>query len=58
MGNLLEFHNAKVMAFCVLQTLMQWMDESNFFGRIYLYLKNRMKGWLLNQEIADIKESS
>jgi hypothetical protein len=55
MGNLLEFHNAKVISMSVYSDL-DAMDEGKFFAGFHLFLKNQLKIWLLNKEIADIKE--
>jgi hypothetical protein len=46
MGNLLEFHNAKVISMSVYSDL-DAMDEGKFFARIHLFLKNQLKIWLL-----------
>jgi hypothetical protein len=45
MGNLLEFHNAKVISMFI-QILMLWMKES-FLQGFHLFLKNQLKIWLL-----------
>jgi hypothetical protein len=46
MGNLLEFHNAKVISMSVYSDL-DAMDEGKFFARIPSILKNQLKIWLL-----------
>jgi hypothetical protein len=46
MGNLLEFHNAKVISMSVYSDL-DAMDEGKFFARFHLFLKNQLKIWLL-----------
>jgi hypothetical protein len=47
MGNLLEFHNAKVISMSVYSDL-DAMDEGKFFARIPSIL-NQLKIWLLEQ---------
>jgi hypothetical protein len=54
MGNLLEFHNAKVISMSVYSDL-DAMDEGKFLQGFHLFLKNQLK-ILKNKEIADIKE--
>jgi hypothetical protein len=57
MGNLLEFHNAKVISMSVYSDLMLWMKES--FARIPSILKESAENLALkNKEIADIKEQT
>jgi hypothetical protein len=41
MGNLLEFHNAKVISMSVYSDLDA--DEGKFFARFHLFLKNQLK---------------
>jgi hypothetical protein len=57
MGNLLEFHNAKVISMSVYSDL-DAMDEGKFLQGFHLSLKNQLKIWLKNKEIADIKEQT
>jgi hypothetical protein len=47
MGNLLEFHNAKVISMSVYSDLA--MDEGKFFAGFHLFLKNQLKIWLLQR---------
>jgi hypothetical protein len=56
MGNLLEFHNAKVISMSVYSDL-DAMDEGKFFARIPSILKESNLA-LKNKEIADIKEQT
>jgi hypothetical protein len=46
MGNLLEFHNAKVISMSVYSDL-DAMDEESFLQGFHLFLKNQLKIWLL-----------
>jgi hypothetical protein len=46
MGNLLEFHNAKVISMSVYSDL-DAMDEGKFLQGFHLFLKNQLKIWLL-----------
>jgi hypothetical protein len=46
MGNLLEFHNAKVISMSVYSDL-DAMDEGKFFARIPSILKESAEIWLL-----------
>jgi hypothetical protein len=57
MGNLLEFHNAKVISMSVYSDL-DAMDEGKFLQGFHLFLKNQLKMALKNKEIADIKEQT
>jgi hypothetical protein len=58
MGNLLEFHNAKVISMSVYSDL-DAMDEGKFFARIPSILKESAENLALkNKEIADIKEQT
>jgi hypothetical protein len=57
MGNLLEFHNAKVISMSVYSDL-DAMDEGKFFARIPSILKESENLALKNKEIADIKEQT
>jgi hypothetical protein len=57
MGNLLEFHNAKVISMSVYSDL-DAMDEGKFLQGFHLFLKNQLKIWLLRTKIADIKEQT
>jgi hypothetical protein len=43
MGNLLEFHNAKLFLCLFIQILMLWMKE--VLQRFHLFLKNQLKIW-------------
>jgi hypothetical protein len=57
MGNLLEFHNAKVISMSVYSDL-DAMDEGKFFARIPSILKESAEKNSKNKEIADIKEQT
>jgi hypothetical protein len=57
MGNLLEFHNAKVISMSVYSDL-DAMDEGKFFARIPSIKESAENLALKNKEIADIKEQT
>jgi hypothetical protein len=57
MGNLLEFHNAKVISMSVYSDL-DAMDEGKFLQGFHLFFESAKKFGLKNKEIADIKEQT
>jgi hypothetical protein len=57
MGNLLEFHNAKVISMSVYSDL-DAMDEGKFFARIPSILKESAENLALKNKVADIKEQT